>query len=83
MRLDGLRLPEPLAHIVYTHGHVDHVGGAPAFLEGARSRGEPRPTIWAHELLPERFGRYRASWGWNNEVNRRQFQLPPGNGPAA
>jgi alkyl sulfatase BDS1-like metallo-beta-lactamase superfamily hydrolase len=76
----GLReqTPDPVAHIVYTHGHVDHVGGAPGFLADAERRGHPRPTFWAHEALPARFARYLATWGWNNEVNRRQFQLPPG-----
>lgn len=68
--------PEPLARIVYTHGHVDHVGGAAAFLESAKARGHERPTIWAHEKVRERMDRYRLTWGWNNEVNRRQFQLP-------
>ena len=69
---------EPLALIVYTHGHVDHVGGAPAFLAGAEAQGHPRPQIWGHENVPERLERYETSWGWNNEVNRRQFQLPDG-----
>ena len=76
----GLReqTPDPVAHVVYTHGHVDHVGGAPSFLADAEQRGHPRPTFWAHEALPARFARYQATWGWNNEVNRRQFQLPAG-----
>ena len=76
----GLRehTPDPVAHVVYTHGHVDHVGGAPSFLADAEHRGHPRPTFWAHEALPARFARYQATWGWNNEVNRRQFQLPAG-----
>jgi alkyl sulfatase BDS1-like metallo-beta-lactamase superfamily hydrolase len=69
---------EPIAHVVYTHGHVDHVGGAPAFLASAAARGDPRPPIWAHERVLERFERYRQSWGWNDEVNRRQFGLPAG-----
>ncbi len=69
---------EPLALIVYTHGHVDHVGGAPAFLAAAEAQGYARPQIWAHENVPERLERYQASWGWNNEVNRRQFRLPEG-----
>ena len=32
---------EPVQHIVYTHGHVDHVGGASTFVQEARSRGRP------------------------------------------
>ncbi len=70
--------PDPLAYIVYTHGHVDHVGGASAFIASAEERGHARPVVWAHELVPERFRRYLATWAWNNEVNRRQFQLPAG-----
>ncbi len=69
---------EPIATIVYTHGHLDHIGGAPAFLAQAEARGDPRPVIWSHENLSTRLARYRASWGWNNEVNRRQFRLPRG-----
>ncbi len=69
---------DPVAHVVYTHGHVDHVGGAPSFLADAEQRGHPRPVFWGQAALPARFARYAATWGWNNEVNRRQFQLPAG-----
>ncbi len=69
---------EPIALIVYTHGHVDHVGGAPAFLRSAEEQGHSRPVIWGHEDLPARLERYSTSWGWNNEVNRRQFRLADG-----
>jgi len=74
----GLReqTPDPIAHLVYTHGHADHVGGTPSFLSDAEQRGHPRPTLWAHEALPARFARYAATWAWNDQVNRRQFQLP-------
>ncbi len=39
---------ERISLVVYTHGHLDHVGGAPAFLADAELRGDARPRIWAH-----------------------------------
>ena len=36
--------PEELAHIVLTHIHLDHAGGA-----GALSARFPRATVWVHE----------------------------------
>jgi len=69
---------EPVQHIVYTHGHVDHVGGASTFVQEARSRGRPRPTVWGHENVLARLLRYQRTWRWNNEVNRRQLRLPRG-----
>src|SRR5688572_19200299 len=44
-----------LQSIVYTHGHVDHAGGTPAFMDDAKSRGEERPDIWGHENVLRRF----------------------------
>ena len=34
---------DPVDTIIYTHGHVDHVGGAQTFLDEANERGDPRP----------------------------------------
>ncbi|MEN8182872.1 MAG: alkyl sulfatase dimerization domain-containing protein [Myxococcota bacterium] len=59
--------------IVYTHGHVDHVGGAQAFLAEAGDRGEPPPRVVAHEDLPGRFARYGLTHGYNAIINARQF----------
>lgn len=33
--------PDPFHTVVYTHGHVDHVGGAGAFVADAADRGQP------------------------------------------
>ncbi len=63
---------EPFASLVYTHGHVDHVGGAPAFLADAETRGHSRPRIVAHENAPHRFARYTATHGYNLAINRKQ-----------
>ena len=64
---------DPIDTIVYTHGHVDHVGGAAAFIEDNVSRGHKAPTIVAHEALPRRFDRYDLTNGYNTTINRRQF----------
>lgn len=64
---------DPFGTIVYTHGHVDHVGGVGAFLADAERRGDPRPPIVAHENTPARFDRYELTNGYNTVINRRQF----------
>jgi alkyl sulfatase BDS1-like metallo-beta-lactamase superfamily hydrolase len=62
------------ATLVYTHGHVDHVGGCGAFLADARERGHARPRIAAHENVPLRFDRYNLTDGYNQVINARQFR---------
>jgi alkyl sulfatase BDS1-like metallo-beta-lactamase superfamily hydrolase len=63
----------PVDSIVYTHGHVDHVGGSKAVLADAAERGAPRPQVVGHENIPARFDRYELTDGYNLTVNRRQF----------
>ena len=38
----------PFHTLVYTHGHLDHVGGCGAFMESARAHGHARPTLVGH-----------------------------------
>jgi alkyl sulfatase BDS1-like metallo-beta-lactamase superfamily hydrolase len=59
---------------VYTHGHVDHVGGCGAFLADAAERKDPNPEIVAHENVSDRFDRYDLTNGYNLVINRRQFR---------
>lgn len=61
---------------VYSHGHIDHVLGAPLLDEEAASAGLPGPRIVAHRAVPERFERYVLTAGYNAWINRRQFRIP-------
>lgn len=64
---------EPVHTIVYTHGHVDHVGGAEAIVAEAAAAGRPAPHVVAHAAVPRRFDRYRTTSGYNGWINARQF----------
>ncbi len=59
---------EPVSHIIYTHGHADHVGGSVAF--GAEY-GDM--TVVGHRNVERRFDRYEATNDWNVRINARQF----------
>ncbi len=80
--VDSLRAwsNDPVSHLIYTHGHVDHVGGSGAFVADAVDRGHARPEVVAHEAVRERFDRYRRTNGWNVAINQRQFGWLSGGG---
>ncbi len=64
---------EPIHTLVYTHGHVDHVGGSGLLVADGAQRGHRRPEVVGHEAVTGRFERYRATDGWNLAINARQF----------
>lgn len=68
----------PVHTMAYTHGHIDHVGGASAFIDEARDKGHRRPRVVAHEHVPPRFDRYRLTNGYNAVINDRQFRSGAG-----
>ena len=59
--------------LVYTHGHLDHVGGSGAFVADAEANGHPAPEVAGHENVSRRFDRYNWTSGYNMVINRRQF----------
>lgn len=65
---------DPFDTFVYTHGHLDHVGGAPRFAAEAAAQGRPRPRVVAHAAVADRFRRYDATEGYNARINARQFR---------
>lgn len=64
---------EPVHSLVYTHGHVDHVGGSGHLVADGAERGHAAPTVIGHEAVADRFDRYRETNGWNLAINARQF----------
>ncbi len=65
---------DPFHTLVYTHGHVDHVGGCGAFMADAEAKGAARPTVAGHENVAARFDRYNLTNGYNMTINARQFR---------
>jgi glyoxylase-like metal-dependent hydrolase (beta-lactamase superfamily II) len=63
----------PVHSIVYTHGHVDHVGGSPAVAADAQERRHPAPEVVGHHAVAARFDRYEATNDFNLLINNRQF----------
>ncbi len=59
--------------LIYTHGHVDHVGGSGAFIANEQEMKRPDPAVIGHENISHRFDRYRQTNGYNVVVNERQF----------
>ncbi len=64
---------DPVHSLVYTHGHLDHVGGSGALIADADNRGYKHPTVFGHENVPLRLERYEKTNEWNILINRRQF----------
>ena len=73
--VDALRQwsDEPVDSIVYTHGHIDHVGGSGAFAAAASAAGHAAPNVIAHTACAPRFQRYIDTDGYNTHINVRQF----------
>ncbi|MGB0114991.1 MAG: alkyl sulfatase dimerization domain-containing protein [Ilumatobacteraceae bacterium] len=58
----------PVSHLVYTHGHADHVGGSPEF-----AAAYDRMSVVGHRAVDDRFDRYAYTNDWNVLINARQF----------
>jgi glyoxylase-like metal-dependent hydrolase (beta-lactamase superfamily II) len=67
--------PDRINTAIYTHGHVDHACGTPAFVEEAQQRHVARPRVVGHRATAARFDRYKRTAGYNNVINTRQFSI--------
>jgi alkyl sulfatase BDS1-like metallo-beta-lactamase superfamily hydrolase len=63
----------PVHTIVYTHGHLDHVGGSRSFAAEATGRDRPIPRVLGHARVVDRLARYAKTSGYNSFINARQF----------
>ena len=59
--------------LIYTHGHIDHVGGCGCFITDAECKKHPKPKVIGHENVAKRFDRYKMTNGYNVVINERQF----------
>jgi alkyl sulfatase BDS1-like metallo-beta-lactamase superfamily hydrolase len=57
---------DPVRHLVYTHGHADHVGGSGFFAAD-------HPLVIGHRNVARRMDRYAYTNNWNLIINARQF----------
>ena len=64
---------EPVDSLVYTHGHMDHVGGSGAVAADASALGHRPPRVVGHANIPLRLRRYEDTNGYNIAINARQF----------
>ena len=60
-----------VGHLIYTHGHADHVGGSTFFAAD-------KPTVVGHQNVAARLDRYDYTSNWNLIINARQFGGIPG-----
>jgi alkyl sulfatase BDS1-like metallo-beta-lactamase superfamily hydrolase len=67
--------------LIYTHGHVDHVGGSGAFFDDIKASNHPIRNVIGHENLPRRLERYRFTDGYNRFINLRQMSPTRGRIP--
>lgn len=61
-------IKEKIKYIIYTHGHVDHIGGANAFMKD-------KPEVIAHRFLPDRFDKYKMQAPYRSIISEMQWNI--------
>lgn len=63
------RIKGKIKYIIYTHGHLDHVSGSPAFIKD-------NPVIIANRYLPDRLDTYKMLSRHRSRISSQQFNTP-------
>ena len=62
------KIKEKIKCIIYTHGHVDHIGGANTFMKD-------NPEVIGHRYLPARFDKYQFQAPYRSVIGEMQWNL--------
>jgi len=63
------KITEKIKYIIYTHGHVDHIGGTEVFLDD-------NPEIIANRYLSDRIDKYKMLARHRGRIAAIQFNIP-------
>lgn len=63
------RINGQIKYIIYTHGHLDHVGGTAALMRDS-------PVVVASDYLPDRLDSYKRLARHRARISAQQFNLP-------
>jgi glyoxylase-like metal-dependent hydrolase (beta-lactamase superfamily II) len=63
------RIQGKIKYIIYTHGHLDHVGGAHYFMAD-------KPEVIASQYLPDRLDKYKELSRHFIRITAQQFNIP-------
>lgn len=63
------RIEGKIKYIIYTHGHLDHISGAAAYIKD-------NPVIIANQYLPDRLDLYKRLYRHRARIAAQQFNIP-------
>lgn len=58
---------QPIKYIIYSHGHIDHIGGAPVYVDH-------HPEVIGHENIIRRLERYKLTADYFNQIMAIQIR---------
>lgn len=61
---------------IYTHRHVDHVGGVYIFDLENKKNNQKEVIVYGHTNISIGFDRYKLTNGYNAKINQKQFGTP-------